>query len=356
MTKYILLGFAGLLMFSGVDCKHNPVGPPNGTDTTSNNFSFQTYTFGGNAGSCMFSDVAVISAKDIWVVGAVYLDSADGAPDPFPYNAAHWDGNSWTLMKITVQTKYGPVTAPFYGITAFLSNDIWISSGLPIHGDGSNWTQFDLYTMGILGSNDGYLTRAWGSSSGNIYFVGTSGSIVHYTNGIWSKIESGTSLQFNDIWGGETLFGSQILAVCLQFDPLGGEIFSIQGNTANQISSSPIQGDQLYGVWFIPNQRYDLALDFGGIYEKRSLSDTSWVPLEITGAATTGVRGNSVNDIVVVSATGDLLHWNGGMWKSFRSQTGVAGNSYARVAMNGDVVIAVGVNGTQAAITMGMRQ
>ena len=354
MTKHILLALSFLCIFAGMNCKKNPVAPPppNNNDTTSNNFTFQTFAFGGNAGSCMFNDVAIISPTDIWAVGAVYLDSADGAPDPFPYNAAHWDGNSWTLMKITVQTKYGPVTAPFYGIVAFSSNDIWISSGLPIHGDGANWTQYDLYTMGVLGSNDGYLTRAWGSSSRNIYFVGTSGSIVHYANGSWSKITSGTSLQFNDIYGS----GVQILAVCLQFDPPGGEIFSIQGNTATLISSSPIQGDQLYGIWFIPNQRYDLALDFGGIYEKRSLSDTGWVPLEITGAATTGVRGNSVNDIVVVSATGDLLQWNGVVWKSFRNQTGLAGNSYARVAISGNVVIAVGVNGTQAAITMGMRQ
>jgi len=59
MTKYILLGFAGLLMFSGVDCKHNPV-TPSPADTTSHAFTWQTYYLGGAAGSIL-SDVAIIN-------------------------------------------------------------------------------------------------------------------------------------------------------------------------------------------------------------------------------------------------------------------------------------------------------
>ena len=346
--------FVSLMVFSSIDCKKNPVAPPppNGNDTTSNNFTFQTFAFGGNAGSCVLSDVAIISPTDIWAVGAVYLDSASGAPDPFPYNAVHWDGTSWQLRKITVQTSYGLVTAPFYGVDAFSGNDIWISSGLPIHGDGNNWIQYDLYKMGVMGQNDGYLTKAWGSSSSNIYFSGTAGSIVHYLNGNWTKITTGTSLAFNDIYGS----GGQILTVCLQFNPLGGEIFSIQGNTATQISSNPIEGYQFYGIWFVPNEQYYIALEFGGVYEKHSLSENSWNPLEITGAATTGVRGNGSNDVFVVSATGDFLHWNGADWKSFRGQTGLSSGGYARVAINGNVVVAVGANSPQAVITMGTRQ
>jgi len=341
-----------LFSFCALTCKkESPVGPsqPTVPDTTSHNFTFQTFAFGGKAGSCVFNDVAIISPTDIWAVGAVYLDSADGAPDPFPYNAAHWDGNSWTLMKIPYNYQGQLFYHPIQCIYSLNASDIWFGGNGLEHWDGQQFSDVDPVNPFWSGQ---LMEKIWAGADGNIYIVGSGGLIAHYAHGNWTQVATGTSLQFNDIYGS----GNQILAVCLQFDPPGGEIFSIQGNTATPISSSPIQGDQLYGIWFIPNQQYDLALDFGGIYEKRSLSDTGWVPLEITGAATTGVRGNSVNDIVVVSATGDLLHWNGVVWKSFRNQTGLAGNSYARVAISGNVVIAVGVNGTQAAITMGMRQ
>ena len=353
MTKHsqiILIALCLCALFFNLTCKkESPVAPPQPTvpDTTSHNFTFQTFTFGGNAGSCVLSDVAIISDTNIWAVGAIYLDSADGEPDPFPYNVAHWDGQNWNLKQITVNYQGNPVIAPLDGIFAFSGTDIWMTNGFPIHGDGANWQMYQLQDMGIGAS----VSKAWGTSSSNIYFVGDDGSIVRYDGSIWTKISSGTSLTFNDIYGS----GGQILAVCLQFNPLGGEIFSIQGNTATQISSNPIEGYQFYGIWFTPNEQYYIALEFGGVYEKHSLSDNSWNPLEITGAATTGVRGNGPNDVFVVSATGDFLHWNGADWKSFRGQTGLSSGGYARVAVNGNVVVAVGANSPQAVITMGRR-
>jgi hypothetical protein len=38
-------------------------------DTTSHNFSWQTFTFGGQAGSCVLYDVAIINENNIWAVG-----------------------------------------------------------------------------------------------------------------------------------------------------------------------------------------------------------------------------------------------------------------------------------------------
>jgi len=36
-------------------------------DTTSHNFTFETFTFGGDAGSCALYDVAIISPENIWL-------------------------------------------------------------------------------------------------------------------------------------------------------------------------------------------------------------------------------------------------------------------------------------------------
>ncbi|WP_457565776.1 hypothetical protein [Caldithrix abyssi] len=62
-------------------------------DTTSHNFEWQTFEFGGEGGSSSFYDVAIIDENDIWAVGEIYT-----ANDK--YNAAHWDGEKWELRKI----------------------------------------------------------------------------------------------------------------------------------------------------------------------------------------------------------------------------------------------------------------
>ena len=80
------------------------------------------------------------------------------------HNAVHWDGYSWTTKRISVNYKGNLITPPLYGIYSFSATNIWLSSGVPIHGDGTNWVQYHLFDMGILGQDDGYLTKIWGSS------------------------------------------------------------------------------------------------------------------------------------------------------------------------------------------------
>jgi hypothetical protein len=346
-----ILVIVSILTLVSLDCKKNPVAPPppNNNDTTSNNFTFQTFAFGGNAGSCVLSDVAIISPTDIWAVGAIYLNSASGAPDPFPYNAAHWDGQNWNLQKVPYIYQSQPFYHPIQAVFALSSNDIWFGGNGLEHWDGNQFSNVDEVNPFWSGN---LMQRIWASSDNNIYIVGSGGIAVHYTNGSWTKIATGTSLAFNDIYGS----GGQILTVCLQFNPLGGEIFSIQGNTATQISSDPVGQHQFFSVWFEPNQQYYVVGD--GIYQKNSLSDNTWRngPLDFTNYGTTKVRGNGINDVFVVGAFGEFLHWNGVRWKSFIDQAGLADGSYASIAVNGDLVIAVGQNGTQGVITVGKRQ
>ena len=335
-------------MFSAVDCKHNPVGPPPGVDTTSNNFTFQTFTFGAaNAGSSYLQDVAVINDTDAWAVGAIYLDSADGAPDPFPYNAVHWDGQKWTPEQIRMPFRGNTIMPPLYGVFAFSPSQVWLCGDLAVFGDGTKWTTYDVRLL--TGYDSLFVTKCWGSGPSDMYFCGMTGSLVHYTSGAWTKIATGTDLYFTDIYGS----GGQIIAVGIEYSDYTGGVFRVQGNTATQIPVNPIQY-ALYSVWFISDQHYYVA--DGNLYEKHSLSDTAWIPLDITGAATTGVRANALNDVFVVSATGDFLHWNGKVWKSFRAETGLQGGSYARVATKGNLAVAVGENNPVAVITMARRQ
>jgi len=165
-------------------------------DTTSNDFTWQTFTFGEHSSSTL-SDVAIIADNDIWAVGEIYMNDSNGQPDINAYNAVHWDGNQWKLRRISVMYHDNLITTSLEGIFAFSNNDIWVTNGFPIHGDGNTWKMYHLQDMGISVS----VSKIWGKNSNNMYFIGIEGNIAHYNGTSWTTIESGTTTDLKDIWG-----------------------------------------------------------------------------------------------------------------------------------------------------------
>jgi len=355
--KYFLFSSTGMfLLFATLSC-HSPTAPNgnNLSDTTSSNFTWQMFTFGGNAGSSSFHDVAIIDENNIWAVGEVYLDSADGNPDPFPYNVARWDGSKWELQKVPYYYQGQAFYSPIFSIYTFDSNDIWFEGG--IHWDGK---QFQTLPLNI--DFPSHVNRMWGTSSSDLYIIGNGGLIAHRgTNGNWQKLASGTGLPLLDIYGSSSLFGLyQILVVGSNNYPPGNGIFSIQRNTVTEVSSDfDFPGNTIppesFGVWFVPGWQYYVVGD--GIYEKQSLSDSTWknAGLDITRYATTGIRGNGLNDVFVVGAFGEVLHYNGKRWTSYINETGLDNGSYSGLAVKGNLVVATGANNPQAVILIGRR-
>src|SRR5690606_37389250 len=74
-------------------------------DTTSHNFTFETWTF-GDIGSSVLFDVAIISEDNIWCVGEINI--ADTSVNGYTtYNAVHWNGSEWQLKRILFPTVCG---------------------------------------------------------------------------------------------------------------------------------------------------------------------------------------------------------------------------------------------------------
>ncbi len=354
----LLLIIIALITFFQFSC-HSPTAPKQNTppDTTSNNFAFQTFTFGAdNAGSSHLSDVAIVSDSDIWCVGAVYLDSVNGVPDPNAYNAVHWDGKSWQPLKIMFPlcdssgNQLGSGSYQAKGIFPFSANDIWFSCGVSlVHWNGNVFEQICM----PLGYGKRDLGKMWGND-GQLYLVGTNGFIAHYQKDSWQKMESGTTLDITDIWGSSS--PSQILAVAndLSGATLHTAIIQINNNNANIISSLPVFYP-LTAVWFVPNQHYYVG--GSGLYEKHLLSDSLWKNgvYDITQYYVTAIRGNALNDVFVAGSYGELLHWNGARWKSFIQETNLSSGSYAAIAVKGNLVIAVGLDSGKAVILKGTR-
>jgi hypothetical protein len=345
----ILIPIIGILLWQ---CPDNPVKPDNNPDTTSHNFTWEIFTFGDHASSSL-SDVAIIDENNIWAVGEIYLNDSLGQRDVYRYNAVHWDGEKWEVKRITAEFRGSLISPPLGGIITFSASDIWAVSSLPIHGDGNNWEVFDLRTTVDPNLS---LSKVWGSSPNDIYFVGRAGSIAHYDGNNWRKIETGTTLSIYDIYGA---YNSQkqdweILAIASNiFNNEGCELFRIDGEKVNTLDKNGLAWGIL-GIWFVTNQKYYIVGD--GIHYKDQLSDPQWVYApSLTSYASGGISGNGLNDIFVVGSFMEIVHYNGSTWHNYFDDIPFSNGGLGEVAVKDDLIAICGYRDREAIVIIGRR-
>ncbi len=342
MAKYfLLLAMVSTVAFTSMTC-HSPTGPSNSSDTTSHAWTFTMTTLGGASGSALY-DVAIVNDADAWAVGEIYIDSADGAIDPFPYNVVNWEGENWSINRIPYLYNGTPTYSPITWLYSINADDIWF--GNSTYWDGSQFQNIDIGTSIFYGVGT---TRMWGSGD-NLYVVGNQGTIARNSGTGWQKIQSGTSLNIQDIYGS----GGTILAVAsYPGESLDKQILQINGTTVTQLSTNGIPWP-LTSVWFIPGHYYVVGQ---GIYEKTSLSQSAWQQDSVdTVDFFSCVRGNAWNDFFVAGGNGQLLHFNGKSWQSYQTLLGLQSGGISRIAVNGNLMIGVGYLGSKAVAFVGRR-
>ena len=297
-------------------------------DTTSHNFTFQSWTF-GTIGNSVLYDVAIINENNIWAVGEIYV--ADTSINGYTkYNAVHWDGNNWELKRILYKGGFWTIRTIF----AFNEDDIWFSAFVKY--DGQNFIELPIPSI-LTGWS---INKLWGSSSSDLYAVGNNGNIAHYNGQSWSKIESGTDLNINDIWGisdGNGGFNKYLAAynAMLKLDAnknlsrieaeSGMHIFSIWGYTNQLIYVVGGENDALY-----KNYKWEIIND--------PLVNTLY-----------RIKGQNYNDVFGISSLGTILHFNGYNWGSINVPVE---NIFLELNVKGNVIASVGWRGEEAAITI----
>ena len=335
--------------------KETSTGPPviPMPDTTSHDFEWQIDYF-GDGGSSRLSDVCIIDENDIWAVGKINLKDSLGQYIYPPYNAVHWDGQIWELKKISTITYYDKIDIiPLTSIFTFNSTEIYVSSSAGAIGnwDGLSWSSQ------WIEERQGSIKKIWGKSSSDLYLVGSNGSITYYDGLNWQKLDSGTSLDIQDIWGARDPHTGEYTVLAVAGSYSTGkecEVLQINETKVEKISTEGIDR-RLGGVWFDPGRIY-YAVGVG-IYSKESIDDTvRWGgPIfSLTQYTSTAIRGNHVNDVFIVGSYGDILHYNGKSWHSYREELGPIGG-FGEVAVKGDLVCAVGYEGSRAIILRGKR-
>jgi hypothetical protein len=326
----------------------------NTMDTTSHNFTWEIDTL-GDGNSSMLRDVAIINDTCVWAVGEIYKKDSTGQFETDCYGAAVWNGKNWNLIKVPYH-DYGSTNTwpgPLKSIYSFGPNEVYVTSSANLlKWDGSTWQEKAFFMTGL--PFNGQVNKMWGTSGSNIYCVGNSGAIYFYDGSSWEKIESGTTLDIQDIWGAQKKTGEwEILAVAGNpYKSFDRKVLSISGTTVTILSDSGIYWP-LSSVWFSPNSHYYVV--GSGVYEKHFLSENRWKngPLDITSRYIFRLRGNNINDVIGTGGQGEVIHFNGVSWKSYYDVTKIVNGNYYSIAIKGNWVVAVGQESPRAIVAIG---
>jgi hypothetical protein len=321
-------------------------------DTTSHNFTWQTFTFGEHTSSVLY-DVAVINENNIWAVGEIYMKDSLGNNDPNAYNAVHWDGQSWNLKRIMFYTICGQSNLSSYpakAIFAFNKNDIWIA----MDGDqlarvnGTTQVSKQCLPWSFV------INKLWGSSSNDLYAVGNGGNIAHYSNGVWTKIEiqlsagqGGTTVDLLDVWGSPD--GSIVWACGYTGDYALSALIRIKNNISETLfegfSNSQSNGyyvGPMNGVW-LDNEYRIFMMTWGGIYSIRN-SNSFFLDKRIARISDVGFGSDgTASNNLFACGEGFVGHWNGYSYKEY-PELFIQQRVFKNIKANINTVCAVGTD------------
>lgn len=322
---------------------------------TKNNFTFFVDTLGDGYFSVVY-DAIILNKSLIYAVGEFYLKDSTGDYQTRPYCFAKWDGSFWEYKRLYYDSNF--VLSYQKSIIPKSDGGFYLAGGSVFSWDGvSNQTKL-VFSRLSLPNQMGTIDKLWGVDQNNVYGIGHAGTLVKYDGVSWKNINTYTNLSFQDIWGAKDPVSGryEILAVASEgVFGLQKVVFQIQGNKVTELSDIGINGSTM-SVWFIPQKQYYIAGD--GMWRKEEVNSNSpWNSFasNVTSYFLYSMRGQAENDIVASGSYGELLHYNGRIWKSFRTQNGFYNLELLDVDIRDDVIIAVGRVGNRACVVRGYR-
>lgn len=358
-TRHLLIAVVlTISMFVDNSCKDDDsivIPPAISADTTNHNFTWTVYRLGGNFHYNVFYDVAIVNDSLIYAVGELYLLDSLGREDPQPYNLATWNGRDWNISRVSYMYQGTRFTPPIYCLFALDKKNIWFAGGIMIFWDGERFAQIDDIIPVVYGIQQ---NRIWTNARNNIYVVGWHGTIVHYNGTTWSKMESGTTVNLEDVWGtpdGKTVWASGFesdfsRSVLLKYDGVKWRTVWERGAV---YPSMPFYG-LITGIW--ASNSYFYATSDAGIYRLDLSTDTSTTkkqPIEpIRGSH--AIRGTpSGSSIAAVYEDGIIWHYDGQDWREVHTLT--LDHKLRSLAVSTHLIVAVGIDNStgKALIYMG---
>ena len=239
------------------------------------------------------------------------------------------------------------VPYPASSIIVFNENDVWIS----MYGDQvarlDGMTQVETHCMPVSFS----INKIWGTSSSDLYVVGTGGTIIRYNGTLWWRMGSVTEVDIQDIWGITNISNEVEFILCaVSYAVEPGEHKILRINNANRIDTlSWFSKRRVNSVWM--DSRFQLFACGDGMFIN---SSNIWEKQEeVTAVYKERVRGNSKNDLFVVGDFGLLAHYNGLNWRQYPEAASAL--VYASLDFKDNLMVTVGYTQTKAVIQFMIR-
>jgi len=298
------------------------------TDTTSQNFTFETFEFGDGYETSFFNDVWIFDENNIWAVG--FLNARDTVVDGekiYNTNIIKWNGSKWKLL------PYSGTSSGIYGIWAQDSSTIFFADGLVFKYKDGRFIEYDFTHLTF--SNNQSVEKLWGSSENNVYGVGRNGIIVHYdgspSGAGWTKIDFDNKWQFSGITGNPKT--GIAYAVALWFNTV--LVVKIENGSTEIIYNSDLAFDyRSEDIFYLNDKLYLASSDIWTIdlqtkkIERQFHLSSSWMnAIAASGENDIYFFGNELS----LAGGGKMVHFNGKRYKilplSFRSD--IDGGAYA---------------------------
>ncbi len=224
-----------LLVTTSCNTTEPDIKPPAEPDSTTQNFTFETFEFGDGFSSSYLNDVWIFDENNIWAVG--YISPTDtivnGTPIINP-NITRWNGLNWELL------PFSGTSSGIYGIWALDSSHIYFANGIVVKYNGINYQYEDFSNVPLV--NFQAVHKLWGSSENNIWGVGPNSTIVHHDGIAWSKITFDEGWRFDAITGSKQTGIAYASAINQQFNTI---IVELKNNSATVIYNSANDPDNL---------------------------------------------------------------------------------------------------------------
>lgn len=299
-----------------------------------------------NPGEGHMTDIAILSADDIWAVGHHGAQTSTGSAEQT--YTMHWDGTNWSVISSPNASTFNNV---LNGVAAISTNDVWAVGSyatstpnqallLFMHWDGANWT---IVSSSIWGEMHDIValspTEIW--AVGFAYDVYNIALILKWDGSNWNyypiaNIAQDTSsplfgiagVSANDIWAVGAYFGETLTAHWdgAQWNRVPSPNASTSANRLNSVSA--ISGDDVWAVGY----HYNNGLPIRTLIEH--WNGTAWSVVPSPNATSNENRLEAVavaapNDVWAVGYSyiepnPDKLphpalieHWNGSEWSIF---------------------------------------
>jgi hypothetical protein len=329
-------------------------------DTTSHEYAWRTFEF-GEVDRSMFNDVAIINENDIWAVGEIYYADPLGVHVYLKYGAMHWDGKSWVRKQLTTDDYVPGLKSDIWpvGIYAIDTNDIWFGNGGVMHY--LNGTIQSFWLNDFPGSPSPILDpgqaiwKVCGTSASSILAIGAQGALAFYNGVAWKKLETLSAYDVSDACGirnpqtGTPEFYCSIEGDLV--DPSLSKLIKIKDNAKVETVAWGMDHSAI-SLWTKTGFPLYVAGGRGGIYTNKtgSWSATSFGEENVMD----GIRGNDVNDIMVIGGFGLVAHYNGATWRRY-PELGQHNERYLALYMTEHLAAIVGYRGGKAIISIGKR-